>query len=63
MDQGPHGVQAFLDYLNQRLAKRQSELEQAVKFSSHYILLETAVAELKNIRTKFLSYMRREGLL
>ncbi|MFU2210668.1 hypothetical protein [Solidesulfovibrio sp. C21] len=60
---GPQGPQAFLDFLTQRLAKRQGELEQAVKFSSHYNQLEIIVSELKNIRAKFVGFMRREGLL
>lgn len=59
-EQGP---QAFLDFLSQRLAKRQSELEQAVKFSSHYGQVELVVVELKAVRAKFVSLMRREGLL
>ena len=59
-DQGP---QAFLDFLSQRLAKRQSELDDSVKFSSHYHQLESIVLELKAVRTKFVSLMRREGLL
>ena len=58
-----YGPQVFLEYLNQRLAKRQRELEGAVKFSSHFTQLEVMVLELKSIRTKFLSAMRREGLL
>lgn len=58
-----YGPQVFLDYINQRLAKRQRELEGAVKFSSHFTQLESMVVELKSIRNKFLSAMRREGLL
>lgn len=58
-----YGPQVFLDYINQRLAKRQRELESAVKFSSHFAHLEAMVLELKSIRSKFLSAMRREGLL
>lgn len=57
------GPQAFLDFVNQRLAKRQRELDGAVKFSSHYVQVETVVMELKAIRTKFVTVMRREGLL
>jgi len=57
------GPQAFLEFVNQRLAKRQRELEDAVKFSSHYVQVESIVLELKTLRTKFVTYMRREGLL
>jgi len=57
------GPQAFLDFLNQRLAKRQRELESVVKFSSHYGQVESLVAELKAVRARFLTCMRREGLL
>lgn len=57
------GPQAFLEFINQRLAKRQRELEAAVKFSSHYAQVETVVLELKAIRAKYLTLMRREGLL
>ncbi len=57
------GPQAFLEFVNQRLAKRQRELEAAVKFSSHYAQVETVVQELKAIRAKYLTLMRREGLL
>ena len=59
-EQGP---QAYLDFLNQRLAKRQNELEQAIKFSSHYNQLELTIVELKTVRAKYVSLMRREGLL
>ena len=58
-----YGPQVFLDYLNQRLAKRQRELEGCVKFSSHYQQVESMVLELKSIRGKFQAAMRREGLL
>ena len=57
------GPQAFLEFVNQRLAKRQRELEAAVKFSSHYAQVESIVLELKAVRTKFMTLMRREGLL
>ena len=57
------GPQAFLDFVNQRLAKRQRELDAAVKFSSHYAQVESIVMELKAVRTKFTTLMRREGLL
>ena len=57
------GPQAFLDFVNQRLAKRQRELDGAVKFSSHYGQVEAVVMELRAIRTKFVTLMRREGLL
>lgn len=63
MENKEQGPQAFLDFLSQRLAKRQSELEQAVKFSSHYGQVELVVVELKAVRAKFVSLMRREGLL
>jgi hypothetical protein len=58
-----YGPRAFLDFLNQRLAKRQRELESAVKFSSHFLQLEAMVMELKTVRGKYLAAMRREGLL
>lgn len=58
-----YGPQVFLEYINQRLAKRQRELEYAVKFSSHFNQVESILAELKSVRSKFLSAMRREGLL
>lgn len=57
------GPQAFLDFVNQRLAKRQRELDAAVKFSSHYSQVESIVVELKAVRSKFVTLMRREGLL
>lgn len=57
------GPQAFLDFINQRLAKRQRELDEAVKFSSHFTQVESIIQELKAIRAKYLSHMRREGLL
>ncbi|HML61819.1 hypothetical protein [Solidesulfovibrio sp.] len=63
MENKDSGPQAFLDFVNQRLAKRQRELDGAVKFSSHYGQVETIVMELKAIRTKFVTLMRREGLL
>ena len=63
MDNKECGPQAFLDFLNQRLAKRQRELESTVKFSSHYIQVESIVSELKILRARFLTCMRREGLL
>ena len=63
MDSKEAGPQAFLDFVNQRLAKRQRELDTAVKFSSHYSQVETIVVELKAVRSKFVTLMRREGLL
>ncbi|MGD9609491.1 MAG: hypothetical protein AB7U59_08790 [Desulfovibrionaceae bacterium] len=63
MEDKESGPQAFLDFLNQRLAKRQRELEGMVKFSSHYGQVESIVAEIKAIRSRFLTCMRREGLL
>ena len=57
------GPQAFLDYVNQRLAKRQRDLDEAIKFSSHYTQMESIVMELKAVRAKFVTLMRREGLL
>lgn len=63
MEDKESGPQAFLDFLNQRLAKRQRELEGTVKFSSHYGQVEAMVVELKAIRARFLACMRREGLL
>ncbi len=57
------GPQAFLDFVNQRLAKRQRELDAAIKFSSHAAQVESIVMELKAVRTKFMTLMRREGLL
>jgi len=57
------GPQAFLDFLNQRLAKRQRELDAAVKFSSHFSQVESIILELKAVRAKYLTHMRREGLL
>ena len=63
MENKDQGLQAFLDFLTQRLAKRQNELEEAVKFSSHYTQLETVILELKAVRNKFVSLMRREGML
>ncbi|KHK01810.1 hypothetical protein NY78_2629 [Desulfovibrio sp. TomC] len=57
------GPQAFLDFVNQRLAKRQRELDGAVRFSSHYAQVESILLELKTVRTKFVTLMRREGLL
>ncbi len=57
------GPQAFLDFINQRLAKRQRELDEAVKFSSHFTQVESIILELKAIRAKYVSHMRREGLL
>jgi hypothetical protein len=62
-DSKEYGPQAFLEFLNQRLAKRQRELESSVKFSSHFQQVESVVAELKSIRGKYLAAMRREGLL
>jgi hypothetical protein len=58
-----YGPRVFLEYINQRLAKRQRELETAVKFSSHFAQLDSIIAELKSVRNKYLSAMRREGLL
>lgn len=55
--------QAFLEFVNQRLAKRQRELETAVKFSSHASQVESIIVELKAVRAKFVTLMRREGLL
>ena len=46
-----------------RLATRKRELDAAVKFSSHYAQVESIVMELKAVRTKFTTLMRREGLL
>lgn len=63
LDSKESGPQAYLDFLNQRLAKRQRELDSAVKFSSHYAQVESIILELKAVRTKFLTHMRREGLL
>ena len=57
------GPQAFMDFLNQRLDKRLRELESAMKFSSHYTQLEALVQEIKAVRSKFVTLMRREGLL
>ena len=57
------GPQAFLDFVNQRLAKRQRELDAAVKFSSHSAQVESIVLYLKVVRTKLPPRMRREGLL
>ncbi len=57
------GPQAFLDFVNQRLAKRQRELDAAVKFSSHHAQVESILAELRAVRAKFVTLMRREGLL
>lgn len=57
------GPQAFLEFVNQRLAKRQRELESAVKFSSHFSQVESIITELKAVRAKFMTLMRREGLL
>jgi hypothetical protein len=57
------GPQAFLDFVSQRLAKRQRELDGAVKFSSHYAQVETVILELRAVRAKFITFMRREGLL
>ena len=63
MESKESGPQAFLEFVNQRLAKRQRELDGAVKFSSHYAQVEAIVLELKTVRTKFTTLMRREGLL
>ena len=63
MEEKECGPQAFLDFLNQRLDKRQRELDGAMKFSSHHAQMEAMVAELKTVRTKFMTLMRREGLL
>ena len=63
LDSKEPGPQAFLDFISQRLAKRQRELDSAVKFSSHYVQVESILVELKAVRTKFLTLMRREGLL
>ncbi len=63
METKESGPQAFLDFVNQRLAKRQRELEGAVKFSSHYSQVESIVTELRAVRAKFVTLMRREGLL
>jgi len=52
-----------LDFVSQRLAKRQRELDEAVKFSSHYLQVESIIMELKTVRSKFVTLMRREGLL
>ena len=63
LDSKEPGPQAFLDFISQRLAKRQRELDSAVKFSSHYAQVESIILELKAVRTKFMTLMRREGLL
>lgn len=63
MESKEPGLQAYLDFVNQRLAKRQRELDEAVKFSSHYNQVESIILELKAVRTKFVTLMRREGLL
>ena len=63
LDTKESGPQAFLDFVNQRLAKRQRELDEAVKFSSHYAQVESIILELKTVRSKFVTFMRREGLL
>ncbi len=63
MESKESGPQAFLDFVSQRLAKRQRELDEAVKFSSHYGQVESIVQELKAVRAKFVTLMRREGLL
>lgn len=60
-DVGPQ--QAFLDFISQRLDKRQRELDDAVKFSSHFNQVESIISELKAVRTKFVTLMRREGIL
>jgi len=63
LDSKESGPQAFLDFVSQRLAKRQRELDEAVKFSSHYLQVESIIMELKTVRSKFVTLMRREGLL
>lgn len=63
METNESGSQAFLDFVNQRLAKRQRELDAAVKFSSHHAQVESILAELRAVRAKFVTLMRREGLL
>ncbi|MEA4855556.1 MAG: hypothetical protein AAGU21_05810 [Solidesulfovibrio sp.] len=63
METNESGPQAFLDFVNQRLAKRQRELDAAVKFSSHHAQVESILAELRAVRAKFVTLMRREGLL
>ncbi len=63
MENKESGPQAFLDCINQRIAKRQRELEEAMKFSSHFAQVEAIILELKAMRAKFVACMRREGLL
>ena len=63
MENKESAPQAFLDFVNQRLARRQRDLDEAVKFSSHYVQLESIIMELKAVRAKFTALMRREGVL
>jgi hypothetical protein len=63
LDTKEAGAQAFLDFINQRLDKRLRELDGAVKYSSHFAQVEAIVLELKAVRAKFVTLMRREGVL
>lgn len=63
LEEKDSGPLAFLEFITQRLEKRQRELGGTMKFSSHHAQLETIVQELEIVRSAYVDLMRREGWL